>query len=227
MSAHTELKKLLKQADAIPFRRVGKVRAAHNPKSAPELLKAVFAAVQQFAPALVDEWGEPNGNCVGKWREEGLSIAFVCDDPIPRDVNPVACPISWLVERCPRYHFRLAPAEPDSMRFEALDDWDIGKITPLLPGWFVSACKERRAEIVAHVQATARESSTPSQPEGASEDSEGERCELCAATLYTTAPEVQQMCHMILCPYWTPGIGPDWMPKERESAQWKERRKAG
>ena len=47
--------------------------------------------------------------------------------------------------------------------------------------------------------------------------SEGERCRVCVATVYTHSPELQRMCHMVRCPYWYPGagVGPEWLEAER------------
>lgn len=169
MSACNELKKLLDKAGVIPFRRVGRVRAVFDPRAPCETLDAALTAIRQMAGALAEELSErPAGKPLEQHVSAGLQWADVCDDPHPRGVDPARCPVEWLVARAARYHFRIDPAPPDDIRFEALDGWNMRAVTPYLPAWFVAACKARRAEIVAHVNA-AREFGT------APDDSEGER----------------------------------------------------
>lgn len=179
MSAQNELKRLLEKADVTPYRRVGKVRAAHNPRTPADTLAAALDAVRKFAPVLVDAWGEPPGNLVSDWRDRGLSVADVCDDPCPRDVDPATCPVDWLVGRSARYHFRVLAVPPADVRFEGVEGWDLPKVVPLLPSWYVAACRDRRGEIVAHVNSAREAEATDPEPEST-------RCKVCQAMLFTT-----------------------------------------
>lgn len=153
MAASDELARLLVKAGAVPYRRVGKIRVAHDPRTPADTLKAVFRAVEVMArdAALVDRWGEPPGNKVTEWRKQGLVPADVCDDPCPRDVDPKTCPAAWLVARCQRYHFRCVPA-PGGLAFEGTDGWELKSVVPLLPAWFTNACRTRRQELVEHLE---------------------------------------------------------------------------
>lgn len=171
MSANNELRRLLDKAEVHPYRRVGRVRVAHNPLTPKETLDAALAAVRKFAPVLVDAWGEPDGNQVHRWREQGMTVAEVCDDPLPRDVDPGACPIAWLVERAARYHFRIVGAPPADIRFEGADGWSLKSVVPLLPQWYTDACKARRAEIVAHLIAQTASRDAGREPECSPEPS--------------------------------------------------------
>lgn len=154
MAAREELNRLLKKAGVTPYRRVGKVRVAYDARCPRPTFAAAVEAVKAFAPALVDEWGEPPGSLVSDWRTAGLTPADVCDDPCPRGIDPRTCDPAWLLARCERYHFRLAPA-PDGMTGVPLDGWTMDAIRQSLPAWFVDACRARRAELVAAVAVTA------------------------------------------------------------------------
>lgn len=154
MAVVDELARLLVQASVIPYRRVGKVRVVYDPFTPPETVQAAINAVKKFAtanPSLVDAWGEPTGHQVHKWRTEGFVVVDVCDDPCPRDVDPATCAIGWLIERCTRYHFRVLPAPDGNLAFEGIGTWDMKGVSPLLPAWFLSACRDRKPEIVAHL----------------------------------------------------------------------------
>lgn len=155
----TELDRLLKAAGVTPFRRVGRIRIAFDPRTAGRTIDAACKTVKAHALRYVDIWGEPAGSLVSYWRTEGLDVKDVCDDPHPLDVKPLACPVAWLVDRCPRYHFRLTVPEPGKLLGVGLPDaekgniWDMATIRQLLPGWFVEASRQRVAEIADHVAA--------------------------------------------------------------------------
>lgn len=232
MSARSELNSLLSKAEVFPYRRVGKVRVAHNRATPPETLAAATEAVSRFAPSLVDVWGEPEGSVINTWRDAGYAVLEVCDDPCPVGVDPQRCGVAWLIDRAARYHFAFVVTPAGELSMSGLPDekgnaWDVKVVKQWLPGWYVSACKERRPEIVAHV--SAREVETPTQPEPSSDDSEGERCATCSATVYHTGPEVQRMCHMVTCPYWTKesSVGAEWMAEARRQLASQTRRNAG
>lgn len=165
MSATGELKRLLAAARVTPYRRVGKVRAIYDPATPGETLAAALAAVRAFAPAMVDEWGEPSGNWVSEQRRAGAAVAEVCDDPVPAGIDPAACPVAWLAERSARYHFRVVADGAGGIAFSPEGDWNMRAVVPLLPAWYVAACRERRPEIVAHVLATAQASPAAHEPQ--------------------------------------------------------------
>lgn len=160
MSAKAEFARLLKRAGVTPYRRVGKVRVAHDPRTPADTMAAAVAAVKRFAATLVDEWGEPTAATADYWKREGFKPLDVCDDPQPADVDPLACPVEWLVGRAARYHFRLTCPAPGRLLGVGIHGWDMADVRPLLPGWYAAASRARVAEIVAHVAATAREAET-------------------------------------------------------------------
>ena len=59
---------------------------------------------------------------------------------------------------------------------------------------------------------------------GTAIDHQGRWCETCEAWIFTDEPEIYRLCRIITCPSWRAGLGmePDWMPKERNQAIWKE-----
>lgn len=60
--------------------------------------------------------------------------------------------------------------------------------------------------------------------EPASPDSEEEsRCPECQALVFTDSPEVQRMCHRVMCPRWTAksGVGPEWLADERRREEYR------
>ncbi len=75
----------------------------------------------------------------------------------------------------------------------------------------------------AHLAKSAPPEPAPAETE---DESAGTHCDTCSATVYTTSPEVQRMCHRIACPLWTEGsgVGPEWMAKERSAAAYRNRR---
>jgi hypothetical protein len=62
-----------------------------------------------------------------------------------------------------------------------------------------------------------RESQSPPEPSADADELESESCRACLATVYGPTPEIQQVCHMVTCPFWTPesGVGPTWIARER------------
>jgi hypothetical protein len=85
------------------------------------------------------------------------------------------------------------------------------------------------AAVLADVRPMRRESeSQPAAVAAGESDPEGERCGVCAATVYHTGPEVQRLCGMVTCPYWTPesGVGPDWLAEARKAQGWQDRKRA-
>ncbi|MFO0796343.1 MAG: hypothetical protein U0804_02635 [Gemmataceae bacterium] len=156
MSAKAEVARLLKQAGVTPYRRVGKVRVAHDPRTPAATLEAAVGAVKRFAPAMVDGWGEPTAAQEDYWRREGFRPLDVCDDPPAPDVDPMTCPVEWLVGRAARYHFRFTCPQPGQLLGVGLDGWDMDDVRPLLPRWYAAAARARRSDLIAHF-ASARE----------------------------------------------------------------------
>lgn len=150
MAARDEFQRLAKRAGVHPYRRGGKVRMAYDPRTPNETVRAALEAVHKFAFGLVDVWGEPSTEQMAQWRAGGLVPADVCDDPLPNGIDPAVVPVGWLVERAARYHFAI-DAVGDGIAFRALDGWSMKDVTAALPAWYAVACKDRRAEIVAHV----------------------------------------------------------------------------
>lgn len=164
MSAKAEFARLLKRAGVTPYRRVGKVRVAHDPRTPADTLAAAVAAVKRFAVTLVNEWGEPTAATLDYWRREGFKPLDVCDDPHPADVDPAACPVAWLVDRAARYHFRLTCPEPGRLLGVGVGGWEMAAVRPLLPAWYAAASRARYADILAHVAAREPESEGDKRP---------------------------------------------------------------
>lgn len=150
MAATDELKRLLDKAGVVPYRRVGKVRVAHDPGTPASTLAAAVAAVKNFSASL-DGYDEPTPERMAEWQRGGFVPLDVCDEPPPRGVDPRTVDPAWLVDRCERYHFRPVPTATGSLSFEYLDGWTSGAVVPLLPTWFTAACRDRRPELVAVV----------------------------------------------------------------------------
>lgn len=148
MSARHEFDRLLRRAGVTPFRRVGKVRVAHDPGTPGDTLKAAIEAVKRFAPAHAETWPDATAEQLAEWKRQGLVVLSVCDEPCPRGLDPEACPVEILIDRCERYHFRLSVDRSGGLAFSALPGWTMAAVTPLLPAWFVEACRARRPEIV-------------------------------------------------------------------------------
>lgn len=171
MSGQNELLRLLGKAEVRPFRRVGKLRAEYRRGTPNETLQAAFAALKQFAGA--DVWPDLPELPEPERAALGVMVADVCDDPAPKDVDPATCPVTWLVERAARYHLRIIAVPPDGIGFDGADGWRLRDVTPLLPAWYTAVCRDRRAEIVAHVNAAHARQTAP--------DPEEESCRLCGA----------------------------------------------
>lgn len=154
MTATRELDRLLQKAGTVAYRKIGRVRLAHDPRLPGPTLAAAVAAVRAFAPAHPDRWPEYTPADAPAWLARGITAARdVCDDPCPGGIDPALCPAEWLVARCARYHFRLTPAGPGKVIGVGLDGWDMAEVRKHLPGWFAAACRERLAELVAAVAA--------------------------------------------------------------------------
>lgn len=54
---------------------------------------------------------------------------------------------------------------------------------------------------------------------------ESAHCGVCSATVFVASPQVQQMCHQMMCPYWRKdcGASPEWMAKERNQERYRRR----
>lgn len=147
MSAQHELNRLLARASVTPYRRVGKIRIVHDPRTPADTLAAAVEAVKAFAGTLADSWSEPSRATADQWQAAGLRPLDICDDPCPRGIDPLACNAAWLVARCGRYHFRLTSPEPGRLLGVPHDGWSMDAIKRLLPGWFVDASRRRVAEL--------------------------------------------------------------------------------
>lgn len=147
MTGASEFERLRRQAGVIPYRRVGKVRMAYSPQTPAATVEAAATAVRAFAARLVDKWGEPTPDETRDWQRHGLTFRDVCDDPCPPDVDPMAVPVGWLLERCGRWHFALRLTADGRVRGEAHAGWDMGQIRQLTPAWFAAAVRVRLAEV--------------------------------------------------------------------------------
>jgi len=198
MGASSELDRLLRQAGVIPYRRVGKVRVAHDPRTPAPTLGAALEAVRRFA-ATKDGYPEPAHETMVGWLNQGLKSAEACDDPIPAGVSPPAAPTDWLLGRCERYHFRLDAAAAGGLAFVASDGWNMQTISPLLPGWFVAACKMRRADLEAAVRARsdARRHDVHHPPPP---DEHPATCPACQSPVWDRE-ETGDLCPLAGCPY--------------------------
>ncbi len=194
---------LLTRAGVTAFRRVGKVRMIYDPQTPTETIAAALEVVRRVTRHVPDSWDEVPGYDVADAKARGLFVADVCDDPCPPDVKPDECPVEWLVERCARYHFRVAAAPPEGIAFEGTDGWTVKDVVPLLPGWFAEACKTRRAEIVAHVNTARDPSPAPAAPEPVS-DPEEEPCAVCGRITDAEDRDVlatnHYLCELTTCP---------------------------
>jgi hypothetical protein len=157
MAVQDELKRLLARASVTPYRRIGKIRIVHDPRTPADTLAACVEAVRAFAATLADTWAEPSGKQAAQWHSAGLRPLYICDDPCPRGIDPMACNVAWLIARCERYHFRLTSPEPGKLLGVAHDGWRMGAIKPLLPVWFADAGRERMSELA---DALARQEAT-------------------------------------------------------------------
>lgn len=94
-----------------------------------------------------------------------------------------------------------------------------GEMKPAL----LAELKANRAAIVEHLRAN---------PPG--EQCEEHHCDECGKTLFIhdgdrdTAFLVCQISGScsVLCPFWRPGLGPDWMGRARSSEEWSRRKRA-
>jgi hypothetical protein len=231
MTTRDELAKMLLKADVKPHKHGGKIRVAANPEVPTRTLTASIDAVKACALSLSGDWKEPTPQERKQWEKENRKIIIVCDDPLPKEIELKTVPVQWLVSRCDLYHLVIEPTintntfEPE-IAFRAKDGWNMKDVTAHLPSWLVPICRERRPEIIEFVHAQRREPRTANQqPESGEQLTEGESCSVCLGTIYTHSPEIQRMCHMVNCPHWKPncGIGPEWLPKERESMEYRER----
>lgn len=205
MGAVDEFKRLVGKAGAIPYRRVGKVRAAVDPRTPGPTLTAVLAAVKSFAQQLVDEWPEPDGQTAERWREKGFVPREVCDDPVPRGIDPNSCPVEWLVGRCSRYHFRLSLSAEGVLMADGADGFAYHTgVKPLLPAWYVEACNKRKPELAEYVGKSARVLAAVAQadrPENVVRpEQEPCQCELCKATVFSR-PVPAALCDQRRCPF--------------------------
>ncbi len=206
MVAANELKRLLEKAGVSAHRRIGRVRALYDPAAPKETIHAALAAVRTFAPALVDEWGEPTGQWVSDQRcVHKLSIVEVCDDPCPRDVDPNTCAVAWLVARSERYHFRFVVAADGTLAMDGLsndngDKWDVVVLKKYLPAWYVAACRARTAEILDHLATLAPapvpEVAVAEEPES-EPPPESEPCAVCGKELDAEDREVIATNHLL------------------------------
>ena len=57
-------------------------------------------------------------------------------------------------------------------------------------------------------------------------EEEGEQCSECRALVFTRDPEVQRLCLMVMCPYWQPGVGPEWIADERRRMEYNREQEA-
>lgn len=155
MGIRDEFDRLMRRAGVTPFRRVGKVRVSYDPRTPGDTIRAALDAVRKFAPSLAEGWPEMTGSVAGEWKAQGLTTVDVCDEPCPRGMDVAACPVEILIDRCERYHFRLSVTDSGTLTFTPVGGWSMSAITPMLPAWFVDACRSRRQEIVASLTAVA------------------------------------------------------------------------
>jgi hypothetical protein len=86
-----------------------------------------------------------------------------------------------------------------------------------MPPDLLADLKAHRALIAAHIgDGEPRELPEPT----------GVHCAECLAFVYTHAPQVQQMCHMVMCPYWKAGVGPEWLAAERSKREYRRGQEA-
>lgn len=227
-----EMEKNLRAADVIPHKHGGKIRVSCNPKTPTPTKSAAIEVVRKFAHSMADNWKEPTTEDLRAWERDKRELFVVCDDPLPKGVDIKDAKPSWLVSKCTQYRLIIKAVVNSNLEldieFEAADGWKIDQVIKHLPEWLLKECKSRRAEIVEFVHQTGRESghNHESEPSGGDELTEGESCKVCLATIYTHSPEIQRMCHMVNCPYWTPEsqVGPEWMERERSSMAYREKR---
>ena len=84
-----------------------------------------------------------------------------------------------------------------------------------------AALTEHRGEVLMHF--------------GRAEEPTGEhKCGECGRTVFVWRDDMDmgyQACFAsgdcrVMCPFWRRGLGPDWMPRARESEEWSRRKKA-
>lgn len=148
MATIDEFRRLLKKAGVTPYRRVGKVRIVHDRGLPATTRTAAIEAVRTFAPALVNEWGEPTKEMTAEWDRLGLVVAEVCDDPMPAGLDPRICEPDWVYQWVERYHFRLTRPEPERLLGVAMDGWEMPTIKPLLPAWFIELSQKRYSDLL-------------------------------------------------------------------------------
>lgn len=147
-----EFWRLIRKAGVIPYRRVGRIRIVFDPALPAKTRAASIEAVRVFAPALAHEWEEPTQADTSKWDRLRLLSADVCDDPVPPGIDLLTCTTDWILQWSEqRYHFRLTRPANDQLLGVAMDGWDMDKIRPLLPRWYVDLIKIRRQSLTEYL----------------------------------------------------------------------------
>lgn len=156
MSATAELDRLLKKAGVIAYRKIGKVRLAHDPRLPAQTLACAVDAVRAFGLAHPDHWPTYRPEDGPKWLKLGVTaVREVHDDPCPPDIDPLTCDARWIVGRCARYSFRMTSPGPGKVVGVGIDGWDMAEVRKFVPDWFRVASGKRIAELAAIVRAAA------------------------------------------------------------------------
>jgi hypothetical protein len=97
-----------------------------------------------------------------------------------------------------------------------------------LAGYLIRLYRGEQAQGAARPGASrpgASEIPAPTPEASGPEEEVAEQCPECRAWIFTHDPSIQRLCGVVMCPWWQPGVGPEWLAGEREQeARCREQR---